>query len=296
MPTWRRPTPEPVQSDRAIEQYGRALELGPEFHDLRYRMARLAARGRPRRSRPARHWKRCCGPGPRSSMLRQHSGSRIISQATPHGAREVWQACLERRPENSRVEAYLAMLDAGWAVIPGQRSLVGLVGLARPGRCSSAGITKRRGDQAYGEGRYAEALSEYRTAVAKDPDARVWAKTGAAALRTGNLEVAADAYLRLAAEDPTRVEEAAEGLESVARAADRTSDGQRLEAAVVGLGTIAPDRSIARYALAVIRRPGAEANDLVAVFPGAIAAAPDAETVDSLLSVIRLAAPRNVRL
>jgi Tfp pilus assembly protein PilF len=26
------------------------------------------------------------------------------------GAREVWQACLARRPENTRVEAYLAML------------------------------------------------------------------------------------------------------------------------------------------------------------------------------------------
>jgi len=27
------------------------------------------------------------------------------------GAREVWQDCLERRPENARVDAYLAMLD-----------------------------------------------------------------------------------------------------------------------------------------------------------------------------------------
>jgi hypothetical protein len=27
------------------------------------------------------------------------------------GAREVWQACISRRPENARVEAYLAMLD-----------------------------------------------------------------------------------------------------------------------------------------------------------------------------------------
>ncbi|HEX7336266.1 MAG TPA: hypothetical protein VF252_03575, partial [Gemmatimonadales bacterium] len=27
------------------------------------------------------------------------------------GARTVWQSCLARRPENARVEAYLAMLD-----------------------------------------------------------------------------------------------------------------------------------------------------------------------------------------
>ena len=58
-----------------------------------------------------------------------------------------------------------------------------------------------------------EALAEYRQGVEKDPDARVWAKAGAAALHTGNLDVASDAYLRLAAEDPTRAEEAAEGLE-----------------------------------------------------------------------------------
>jgi Tfp pilus assembly protein PilF len=27
------------------------------------------------------------------------------------GAREVWEACLARRPENARVDAYLAMLN-----------------------------------------------------------------------------------------------------------------------------------------------------------------------------------------
>jgi hypothetical protein len=151
--------------------------------------------------------------------------------------------------------------------------------------CGQAGDHERLGDQLYGEGRYGEALAEYRAAVAKDPDARIWAKAGAAALRAGNLEVGSDAYLRLAAEDPTRAEEAAEGLEAVARGADRAGDGKRLEAAIIGLGMIAPNRSIGRYALAVVRRPGAEANNLVAVLPAAIAAAPDADTVDSLLSV-----------
>jgi tetratricopeptide (TPR) repeat protein len=151
--------------------------------------------------------------------------------------------------------------------------------------CGRAGDHERRGDEAYGQGRYEQALLEYRTAVSRDPDARLWAKIGAAALRTGNLETASAAYLRLAAEDPTRAEEAAEGLEAVARAADRSGDGKRLEAAIIGLGMIAPNRSIGRYALAVIRRPGAEINDLVAVLPAAIATAPDAEAVDSLLTV-----------
>lgn len=151
--------------------------------------------------------------------------------------------------------------------------------------CGGSGDHERLGDRAYGESRYTQALAEYRQSLEKNPDARVWAKAGAAALRTGNLEVASDAFLRLAAEDPTRAEEAAEGLEAVARSAERTGDGKRLQAAVVGMGAIAPDRSIGRYALELIRRPGAEATDLVAVLPGAIAVAPDPETVDSLLVV-----------
>ncbi len=151
--------------------------------------------------------------------------------------------------------------------------------------CGGSGGHERRGDEAYGQSRYAEALAEYRQVLAEDPDSRVWAKAGAAALHTGDLEVASDAFLRLAAEDPTRVEEAAEGLEFVARLAERAGDVKRLQTAVVGMGAIAPDRSTGRYALELIRRPGAEATDLVGVLPGAIAAAPDPETVDSLLVV-----------
>jgi tetratricopeptide (TPR) repeat protein len=155
--------------------------------------------------------------------------------------------------------------------------------------CSGGGDHERQGDEAYGAGRYGVALSAYRAALKRSPDSRLWAKTGAAALHTGDLDVASDAYLRLAAEDPTRAQEAGEGLELVARAAERAGDAKRLESAVIGLGAIAPDRSVGRYALTLIRKPGAQANDLVAVLPGAIAAAPDAETVDSLLAVYALA-------
>jgi tetratricopeptide (TPR) repeat protein len=155
--------------------------------------------------------------------------------------------------------------------------------------CGQRGDHEAAGDQAYGAGRYSQALAEYRAALERSPESRVWAKAGAAALHTGDLDVASDAYLRLAAEDPTRAEEAAEGLESVARAAERAGDAKRLETAVIGLGAIAPNRSIGRYALTLIRRPGAQASDLVAVLPGAIAVAPDAETVDSLLAVYAVA-------
>jgi tetratricopeptide (TPR) repeat protein len=155
--------------------------------------------------------------------------------------------------------------------------------------CGQDGNHERQGDTAYGAGQFPRALAEYRAALKDSPDARIWAKAGAAALHTGDLEAAADAYLRLAAEDPTRAEEAAEGLELVARAAERAGDARRLEPAVIGLGAIAPDRAVGRYALALIRKPGAQASNLVAVLPGAIAAAPDGETVDSLLTVYALA-------
>ena len=168
-------------------------------------------------------------------------------------------------------------------------SLLWVVAIGLLAGCGQAGDHERQGDKSYGEGRYAQALAEYRLGLEKDPDPRLWAKAGAAALRTGNLEIASDAYLRLAAEDPTRAEEAAEGLESVARAAERAGNARELQAAVVGIGAIAPARSTGRYALDLIRRPGAEAADLVAVLPGAIAVAPDPETVDSLLVVYGVA-------
>ena len=151
--------------------------------------------------------------------------------------------------------------------------------------CGQSSDHERRGDEAYGAGRFNQALTEYREALKASPDARVWAKAGAAAYHTGELDAAADSYLRLAAEDPTRAEEAAEGLELVARAADRGGDAKGLESAVIGLGAIAPQRSLGRYALTLVRKPGAQASDLVGILPGAIAVAPDAEAVDSLLVV-----------
>ena len=63
-----------------------------------------------------------------------------------------------------------------------------------------------------------------RAARDKADPPRVWAKLGAAALHAGELRESAEAYLRLAQEDPTRAEEAAEGLDGVARAAERAGN------------------------------------------------------------------------
>jgi hypothetical protein len=144
---------------------------------------------------------------------------------------------------------------------------------------------ERAGDLAYGEGRYADALAEYRALAKGKPRARVWAKLGAAALHAAELRESAEAYMRLAGDDPTRADEAAEGLESVARAAERAGNTDVLREVVTGLQATAPTRATTAYALVLAQRPDADTAELVALLPGALAAASAPETVDSLLTL-----------
>jgi tetratricopeptide (TPR) repeat protein len=96
--------------DRGIQQYEQALELGPQFHDLRYRMARLLIEaGRPLEAREA--LEEVLRARPSFIDAEAALGLARYLSGDVAGAREVWQACLERRPENARVDAYLAMLD-----------------------------------------------------------------------------------------------------------------------------------------------------------------------------------------
>ena len=151
--------------------------------------------------------------------------------------------------------------------------------------CGGAADGERHADEAYGRGEYAQALKEYTALAAGKADPRIWAKTGAAALHAGDLRAAADAYLHLAGEDPSRAQEAAEGLDEVARAAERADRPEALQQAVIGLQTVAPDRVPGPYALVLAQKEGAEPSELVTLLPRAIAAAPDQGTVDSLLGL-----------
>ncbi|HEY8257323.1 MAG TPA: hypothetical protein VIG08_06675 [Gemmatimonadales bacterium] len=148
-----------------------------------------------------------------------------------------------------------------------------------------AGDHERLGDEAYGQGHYTEALAQYTSVLGAKPDARVWAKAGAAALHGGELQKSSDAYIRLAADDPGRAQEAAEGLEAVVRAAERRADSGSLHHALTGLQAIAPERIAGRYAALLAARPGIDNAELVALLPGAIAAASGPGTVDSLLTL-----------
>ncbi|MBA3521179.1 MAG: tetratricopeptide repeat protein [Gemmatimonadales bacterium] len=95
---------------RAIEQYERALELGPTFHDLRYRMARLLLdANRPLEARGA--LEQVIRARPSFVDAQAALGLAHYLSGDGIGARDVWQSCLARRPENARVEAYLAMLE-----------------------------------------------------------------------------------------------------------------------------------------------------------------------------------------
>ncbi len=145
------------------------------------------------------------------------------------------------------------------------------------------GDHERLGDRAYGQARFPEALAEYRAVLRGKHRAGVWAKVGAAALHAGELRESAEAYRRLADQDLTRAAEAAEGLEGVARAAERAGNTDVLREVVIDLQAMSPDRATGRYALLLAQQPDVDTTELVAILPGAIAAATAPETVDSLL-------------
>jgi tetratricopeptide (TPR) repeat protein len=167
---------------------------------------------------------------------------------------------------------------------PRARAVAGVFAVAALVASCRGTDRERLGDTAYAEGRYADALAQYRAVARGKPRARVWAKLGAAALHVGELRESAEAYLRLAGDDPTRADEAGEGLESVARAAQRSGNVDVLREVVTGLQAVAPTRTTSAYALVLAQRAETDTAELVALLPSALAAASAPETVDSLLT------------
>src|SRR2546423_1143497 len=113
-------------------------------------------------------------------------------------------------------------------------------------------------------------------------------------MHTEGYELAADAYRTLAKRARSRAEEAADGLDRVARAALAANDRTALASALTGLREVAPRRPLGRYVVlaaldAVDRGDTAEAN---ALLPVAAASAVDASRADSLLYVYGMARAR----
>ena len=94
----------------AVDQYKKAVELGPAFIDLRYRLARLMLdAGNPLGAREELERVLQARPGfveAQASLGLAHYLSGDAAEA-----RRIWRDALDRQPENSRVEAYLAMMD-----------------------------------------------------------------------------------------------------------------------------------------------------------------------------------------
>ena len=163
-----------------------------------------------------------------------------------------------------------------------KHALLLVLGLAA---CGGGGAdSELLGDRAYGAGKFAAAAAHYGEALADHPGGRLWAKAAAASLHSGDLRRASEAYEHLAAEDPTRVDEAADGLARVAHAAELAGDSTALEAAVLGLRRVAPARPALRYALAAARARDLPPAEALTVLPQALAAADDPHGVNVLLS------------
>lgn len=144
------------------------------------------------------------------------------------------------------------------------------------------------GDRAYAAGAYRDALAEYQLGrKANAGSAPLLAKLAAAAMRSDEFALAADAYRELARRDRSRAEEAADGLERVARAAIAANDRTALGSALTGLREVAPGRPLGRY-VALAALDAVDRGDTAAaavLLPVAAAGATDLVRADSLLFV-----------
>jgi len=102
---------------QAIEQYQAALALGPVFHDLRYKLGRMLLQaGRALDARE--HFEIIVRARPAYLDAAAMLGLACYLAGDGLAAKAVWEACRERRPEDPRVEAYLAMLERNDTAAP----------------------------------------------------------------------------------------------------------------------------------------------------------------------------------
>jgi len=97
---------------QAIEQYRAALSLGPDYHDLRYRLARLLLEaGRSLESREELQQVVQARPG--STDVKLSYGLACYVSGDAASARSVWEELADRDSDDVRAHAYLAMLSRG---------------------------------------------------------------------------------------------------------------------------------------------------------------------------------------
>jgi tetratricopeptide (TPR) repeat protein len=95
-----------------VEQYQAGLALGPDYHDLRYKLGRLLLQaGRALEARE--QFDLIVRQRPNFLDAAAMLGLACYLSGDGLSARSVWEECRRRRPEDPRVEAYLAMLGRG---------------------------------------------------------------------------------------------------------------------------------------------------------------------------------------
>lgn len=95
----------------AVAQFRRAVELGPTFHDLRYRLCRLLLeQGNALEARE--NLDLILAANPDFIDARAALGLAHYLAGDPAAARSLWHECLERRPGHARVTAYLSILGS----------------------------------------------------------------------------------------------------------------------------------------------------------------------------------------
>lgn len=94
---------------QAIEQYRTALKLGPTFHDLRYRLARLLIEaGRALEARE--ELEAVVAARPRFAEAKAALGMASYMAGDKTSAALIWNEIATADPSNLKVQAYLAML------------------------------------------------------------------------------------------------------------------------------------------------------------------------------------------
>lgn len=123
--------------------------------------------------------------------------------------------------------------------------------------CTAAGSDGeaiRRGDAAFAQGDFAEALSEYRLALRQgNDDATTWMRTAHAFARTNRIDEAREHYDAAIARDPSLADQAASDLLRVARRAVERRDGMVASAATDAAVRIRPGVTLSGVALDLAR-------------------------------------------
>jgi tetratricopeptide (TPR) repeat protein len=96
--------------NEAIAQYEAALELGPGFHDLRYKLGRMLLEAG-RALDAHEHFQIIVRERPSFLDAAAMLGLACYLAGDGLAARAVWEGLRARRPEDPRVEAYLALLS-----------------------------------------------------------------------------------------------------------------------------------------------------------------------------------------